>query len=557
MAEYATVDGCSREVPRVEAETGLSMRRRWAAALTVCLGLFLLGLDLTVLNVAVPDLRDDLNASMRETQWIVDAYVLALGGLVLTSGGLMDRLGRRRAFVAGLVVCAVSSAVGGLVRSPGELIAARAGMGVGAALLMPATLCVITDLFPEPAPRRRAIAVWAAVGGLGGACGPVVGGWLVEQTSWRAAFWVNVPIAALTVLLTLGLVPAPPRRSPSSGLSGLSGLSGSSDFRESSDLSGPRFDVPGALLSASGLLVLVWAVIESPSRGWTDPATLVAYAVAGLLLAGFLVVEHRADAPVLPLALVRPARVGTAAMALAMMSFALFGALFVVTLYLQGVLGYTPWQAGLRVLPLPMGLMAGAAMSLRITARWGEKSSVLLGLLVVAGAFGLLARTSAGSGYGRLLVFLVLGGGGAGLTAAAATACVMNAVPAARAGLGSAVNDATRQVGAALGVAVQGSLLSGAYTSRLDDTLTRAHAPASLRGAGGADNVLSTVAVARRLPPGARERLRAAAADAFVHGMSHAALAAVAVVLAAALVTLRRLPGRDAVDAPPSGAPVQ
>ncbi|MEU9212790.1 MFS transporter [Streptomyces sp. NPDC048415] len=537
MADSTAVEGCR---PRAgcgwaERQAGLSVRRRWGAALTVCLGLFLLGLDLTVLNVAVPGLRDDLNATMRETQWIVDAYALALGGLVLTSGGLTDRMGRRRAFVAGLVACALTSAAGGLVQSPGQVIAARAGMGAGAALLMPATLCIITDLFPEPARRGRAIALWAAVGGLGGACGPVVGGWLVEQTSWRAAFWVNIPIAALAIALTLALVPA----------------------HQSRPHSRTRFDVPGALLSAGGLLVLVWAIIESPARGWTNPLTLVAYATAGLLLSGFVIVEHRSSSPVLSLALVAPARVSTAALTLAMMSFALFGALFVVTLYLQGVLGYTPWQAGLRVLPLPAGLMAGAALSLGITARWGEKTSVLLGLVSVAAAFGLLAQTPAGSGYGRLLVFLVLAGAGAGLTAAASTACVMNAVPSSRAGLGSSVNDATRQVGAALGVAVQGSLLSSVYTHQLEGTLTRAHASAPLQASTAADNVLSAAAIAHRLPPGARERLRAAAEDAFVHGMSHAALAAAAVVLAAALITARWLPGRAATDAQPGGPPLR
>ncbi|MEU9097489.1 MFS transporter [Streptomyces sp. NPDC048361] len=536
MAELVTVGGGPRRARWVAAETGLSVRRRWAAALTVCLGLFLLGLDLTVLNVAVPDLRNDLDASMRETQWIVDAYVLALGGLVLTSGGLTDRLGRRRAFVAGLVVCALSSAAGGLVHSPWQVVTARGAMGVGAALLMPATLCIITGLFPEPALRRRAIAVWAAVGGLGGTCGPVIGGWLVERTSWRAAFWINIPIAALTVVLALTLVPA---------------------HRPLSSRAAPRFDVPGAVLSASGLLVLVWAVIESPARGWTEPLTLCAYGVAALLLAGFLVVEHRGACPVLPLPLVRDARVGTAALVLAMMSFALFGALFVVTLYLQGVLEYTPWQAGLRVLPLPAGLMVGAAVSLGVTARWGERSSVLLGLVTVAGAFGLLAHTSAGSGYGPLAVFLVLGGVGAGLTAAASTACVMNAVPAAQAGLGSSVNDATRQVGAALGVAVQGSLLSSTYTGRLDDAFTHIRTPALPHGVNASDNVLSTVAIAHRLPPEARERLRAAAADAFVHGMERAALAAAVVVLAAAVITLRRLPAGARVDPAPSGPPVK
>ncbi|MFI9722082.1 MFS transporter [Streptomyces sp. NPDC052396] len=509
--------------PTLVSASRTSSRRRWAAAVTACLGLFLLGLDLTVLNVAVPGLRDGLDASMRQTEWIVDAYSLVLGGAVLSVGAVTDRLGRRRAFIGGLSGCAVASVFGALADAPGQVIAARAGMGAGAALLMPATLSIITGLFPEPGPRSRAIALWAAVGGLGGACGPLAGGWLVTRFSWRAAFWVNVPCATVAVLLALWLVPATRRTG------------------------GGRPDLAGAALSAAGLLALVWGIIEGPGRGWTSPLVLAVFALASLLLAAFAERQHRARAPMLPLHLLRRPRVSMAAAALALMSFALFGALFVATLYLQGVLGYTPWQAGIRTLPMPGGLVAGAALAAPLAARRGEKTTLLLGLAVVVAGFFILAGTRPGSGYGRLAAFQAVAGAGAGLMAPTATAAVMDAMPRAQAGLGSAINDATRQVGATLGVAVQGSVLAAAYTGRMNDALARAHAPASL--APAADNVLSAAHAAARLPAPSRALLLHSAEHAFVTGLTRTALVAGLVTLAAIAATWRWLPERERTGA--------
>ncbi|MEV5508087.1 MFS transporter [Streptomyces orinoci] len=509
----------------------VSVRRRWAATVTACLGLFLLGLDLTVLNVAVPELRDDLNASMRQTEWIVDAYSLVLGGTVLSVGAVTDRLGRRRAFVGGLCGCGVASVFGALAGAPGQVIAARAGMGAGAALLMPATLSIITGLFPEPGPRARAIALWAAVGGLGGACGPLTGGWLVTHFSWRAAFWVNVPCALTAVVLALWLVPATRRAR------------------------GGRLDLPGAALSAAGLLALVWGIIESPSRGWTSPLVLAVFSLAALLLAAFAERERRARAPMLPLELLGHPRVSVAAGALALMSFALFGALFVVTLYLQGVLGYSPWQAGIRTLPLPGALSAGALLATWPAPRRGEKTTLLLGLGVVVAGFVILAGTRTGSGYGRLAAFQAVAGLGAGLMAPTATAAVLDAVPLSRPGLGSAINDATRQVGSTLGVAVQGSVLAAAYTGRMNDALARAHAPAALSPA--ADNVLAANTAASHLPPAASQLLLHSAENAFVTGLTRTAVVAGLVTLAAAAVTWRWLPapGRATAAGEPIASP--
>ncbi|WP_051852456.1 MFS transporter [Streptomyces aureocirculatus] len=500
----------------------------WAATAVVCLGLFLLGMDLTVLNVAVPGLQSQLSASITEIHWIVDGYALVLGGTVLASGSATDRMGRRRAFTCGLAVCAAASVLGGLAQTPWQVIASRCGMGAGAALLMPATLSLISNLFPEPRLRRRAIAAWTAVAGAGGLTGPVIGGLLVEHFSWRAAFWLNLPLAALTIALAFLLVPE--SRAPQT----------------------EKTDVRGACLSAVGLLTLVWAIIEGPARGWTSRPVLGAFALAGLLLALFALQQRHCPHPMLPLRLLRDARVPMGAVALALTSFALFGTLFVLTLYLQGVLGHTPWEAGVRTLPLPAALAAGAGAGQFLTGTKGEKATIVLGLGLLTAAFLFLTSTEPGSDYAHLVVFQVAAGVGAGMVALAGTVAVMDAMPAARAGLGSAVNDATRQVGSALGVAVQGSLLATVYTDRFRDSLVGVGLPARLREAGQ-DNVLAAAALAPRVPPVQRARLTAAVEDAFVSGMTCTAFVSAGVMLGTAAAVCRWFPGR--VSARPADRP--
>ncbi|WP_225660434.1 MFS transporter [Streptomyces sichuanensis] len=457
--------------------------------------MFLLGMDLTVLNVAVPDLDRDLKPSMAQVQWIVDGYALVLGGIVLTAGALTDRIGRRRAFMIGLTICGTTSALGALAGNPDWLIAARCGMGAGAALLMPATLSIITNLFTDPAPRRRAIALWAATLGLGGMTGPVLGGALVEGFSWRAGFWVNVPIVAVALLLTMLVVPNSGSHRPASR-------------------SGERADLPVAMMSACGLLTLVWAVIESPVRGWTSTPVLTGFALATAMLSAFIAHQkRRADHAMLPLPLLRLPGVARGATSLTLLSFAMYGALFVITLYLQGVLGFTPWQAGVRTLPLAAALATGSLAAPRLLARHGERMPIAAGLLLVTVAFAVLTGTRADSGYGHLLLFEVIAGLGAGLVAAAGTESVMGAIPPSHAGLGSAVNDATRQVGASLGVAVQGSVLSTVVTDRLGPMVSAA----------------TPTAVLPPLP---------AARQAFVDGLTATALTAGTVTLTAALAVI-------------------
>ncbi|MER7752407.1 MFS transporter [Kitasatospora sp. NPDC097643] len=459
-----------------------SPRRAWAAVTVVCAALFLLGLDFTVLNVAIPRLRAELGPTLAETQWIVDGYALALGGCVLAGGALGDRYGRRRAFLAGLALCALASAAGATGSGAGQLVAARCGMGLGAALFMPATLSTVVHVLTEPAARKRAIGIWAAVAGVGAVFGPVAGGLLVERYGWQSAFWLNVPVIALIVVAALAVLP------------------------ESRDPEARPLDTPGSLLSCAGLLALVWGVIEAPGRGWTSAAVLAAFALSALLLAGFIRRQLRCAAPMVPVRLLRGGPVWPATVSLALMSFAMFGAMFLLTLYLQQVRGLSAWQAGLRMVPLSVGLAVGA-VSGPLLARWsGARVPATGGLLLIAAGFVQLGRLAAGSGDAPVLLFESLSGVGAGLLAPVATEVVMSAIPASAAGVGSALNDATRQVGSTLGVAVLGSVLAtslsdaapgdgpAAFVEHFTDGLTAAAT------VGGAVAVLAAALAWRRLP---------------------------------------------------------
>ncbi|MFE3238604.1 MFS transporter, partial [Kitasatospora indigofera] len=365
--------------------------RAWAATLVVCSALFLLGLDFTVLNVAVPGLRQDLGPSVTQTQWIVDGYALALGGCVLAAGTLSDTFGRRLAFVAGLTLCAATSVVGAVANGATQVVVARCGMGLGAALFMPATLSTITHVFQgRTVDRRRAMSVWAAVAGIGALTGPVAGGWLVEHYSWRAAFWLNVPVALAVIVPAVLLVPE--SRSPRPG----------------------RLDLPGAALSCGALLALVWGIIEAPERGWTSWRVLTAFAGAAALLALLLRWENCSPAPMLPVGVLRRRGVPGAVLALALMSFAVFGTMFLLTFYLQQVRGLSAWSAGLRITPLSLGLAIGAGATSLLSKRFAARVPVAAGLSLIGLGCVILAGLDSGSGDVPVVAFEALAGFGAG-----------------------------------------------------------------------------------------------------------------------------------------------
>ncbi|MCD9196423.1 MFS transporter [Streptomyces albireticuli] len=496
-----------RAAPRV-SPPGSGHRWPRAATVALCLGFFVLGTHLTVLDVAVPALRHDLGATLAQSQWIVGGYALVLGVSVLAAGAVADRAGRRRSLVAGLALCGAVSALGALARHPGHLIAARCGMGLGAALLTAVAFSLLGDLHRGAAARCRASTAGAVAGVAGGLTGPAVGGLLVEAFSWRAAFWIDVPLTAVALALVLALVPASRAAAP-----------------------GPaRTDFGGLVLSAAGFLALVLAFVESPARGWTAPAVLTGYGAAAVLLACFAGWERRTRHPVLPPSPPRDARVSTGAACLVLMSLVLFGALFVLILSLQAVRGCSPWQAGALVLPLPAALAVGAGAAQPLLARFGERLPVVLGLTLLTCAFAVQAGTRAGSGYGRVVTFELVAGLGAGLVAWAATETVMGAVPRERPGLGPAVHEATRQLGAALGVAVQGSVLSTVCASRL--------------GEGAGDAVPLPLAT----PSRGAGALPAVAREAFAAAVATTAMTAAVISLVATTAAWYWLPaGRAAV----------
>jgi EmrB/QacA subfamily drug resistance transporter len=495
--------------------------RRWAALAVLCLSLAAISLDNTILNVALPTLERELHASASQLQWIVDAYMLVFAGLLLTAGALGDRFGRRRALTLGLATFGIGSLLAALAPGSAELIAARALMGVGGAFIMPSTLSILTVIFP-PAERGKAIGIWAGVAGIGIALGPVSGGWLLEHFDWGAVFLVNLPIVVTALVAGRMLVP------------------------ESSDPAAPALDPRGFGLSIVGLTALVWSIIEAPSRGWTDAGILGAFAVAAATLAAFVAWELRAPSPMLDVRLFRNPRFSASSVAISLAFFALFGVIFFLTQYLQAVLGYDALEAGVRTLPVAAGLVVGGPLSARIAGAIGTKAVVAAGLAVVAGGLALLTQADVDSSYGIVAIALAVLGFGMGNAMAPATEAIMGSLPLAKASVGSAVNDATRTTGGALGVAVLGSLLSSGYGARMDDAVAGLPDSAS---ATAHDSLAGGLAVAAQVGGPAGDRLAHAAQEAFVSGMHTAALAAAAIALVGAIVAALLLPARAAEPA--------
>jgi EmrB/QacA subfamily drug resistance transporter len=445
---------------------------------------------------------------------MVDAYLLVFAGLLLTMGALGDRFGRKLALDAGLLVFVAASAASAFAGSAEVLIAARAAMGIGAALIMPATLSIITNIFP-PTERGRAIGVWAGMAALGVVMGPVVGGWLLEHFWWGSVFLINLPVVALALLAGWPLVP------------------------NSRDPSATPLDPTGAALSVAALVTLVYGIIQAPEDGWTDPVVLGAFGVAAVLAVAFIWWERRIQHPMLPMGFFRDPRFSAASGAIAMAFFALFGSVFRLTQHLQFVLGYTPLQAGVRILPVA-ALAVAAPLAARLTEGIGAKLVVAAGLLVVAGALWVLSTVQLGDGYGRVAAALALLGIGMGLVVAPATESIMGSVPLAKAGVGSAMNDTTRQVGGALGVAVLGSILAASYGAAIQPTL-RGAPPQVAQTAG--DSIGAAATIAAQLGPQGSGLLEAAR-SAFIQGMGDALQVGAGVAALAALLVLLFLPAR-------------
>jgi EmrB/QacA subfamily drug resistance transporter len=429
-------------------------------------------------------------------------------------GALGDRFGRKLALNAGLVIFGAASVFAAFAGSADALIIARSLMGVGGALIMPSTLSIITNIFTG-AERGRAIAAWAAVAGLGIVIGPALGGWLLEHYWWGSIFLINIFIVGVAILLGFALVP------------------------ESKDPTATPLDPIGALLSIVGLVALVYSIIEAPSNGWLDAATLIGFALATVLLGAFFWWERQSEHPMLRLEFFKNPRFSAASGAIALVFFAMFGTVFMLTQYMQFVLGFSPLEAGIRIMPIATMIIA-APVAARTVERLGSKVVVAAGLTVVAGAMAWLATLDINSGYGHIAITLSFLGVGMGAAMAPATESIMGSVPLAKAGVGSAMNDTTRQIGGALGVAVLGSVLASSYSSAMAP-IVGVLPPEAAEIAG--DSIGGAFAVASRLGE-AGAPLVAAANQAFVDGMTTAVWVAAVVALIGAVLTAAFLPAK-------------
>ncbi|HET8756711.1 MAG TPA: MFS transporter [Solirubrobacteraceae bacterium] len=463
----------------VDASDAQIHARRWKTLAVLSLSLLIIGLDNTILNVALPSLQKEFDASTSTLQWMVDSYLLVFAGLLLTAGTLGDRFGRKLALQTGLVLFGGGSLAVLAVDSADQLIAVRAVMGLGAALIMPATLSIISNVFPRRE-RAKAFGIWAAMASLGVGLGPFAGGLLLEYFDWSAVFLLNVPVALAA--LAFGFTYVPESRDPRPG----------------------AFDLPGAALSVAALTALVYGVIEAPERGWSDPRILACFAAAVALGAAFVRWELRTAEPMLNLELFRRPRFSVASGAMSVAFFSLFGATFAMTQFLQDVQGYSALEAGAGQIPLAFGLLAGAGSSVKLTERFGTTRVVTAGMVMLGVLLGSALLWHAGMPYlpiGAWFFALALS---LGWIAGPATDSVMGAVPEEKSGVASAMNDVTRQVGGALGTAVIGSLITSLYTSNVQAGATASDAFTDALGIGfaiaGAVAVLGAVAVKRRLP---------------------------------------------------------
>ena len=490
--------------------------RRWKTLGVLSLALLIIGLDNTILNVALPSLQEEFDASSSTLQWIVDSYLLVFAGLLLTMGTLGDRFGRKLALQLGLGIFGGASLGVLVVDSADGLIAIRGLMGIGGALIMPATLSILTNVFPREE-RAKAIGIWAGMASMGIGLGPLFGGLLLEYFDWSSVFLVNVPVAAIALAAAAVLVPN--SRDPKPG----------------------AFDFPGAVLSVAALVFLVYGVIEAPEKGWTDTTILACFGLASVLAAAFVRWELRTPEPMLNLSFFRNPRFSIASAGISIAFFSLFGAIFALTQFLQDAYGYSALEAGAAMTPLAGGLVLGAVSSIKLAARFGTTRIVAFGLANLGGLLAYSLTWTPDMPYWPLGMFFFAMAVSLGMITGPATDSVMGAVPEEKSGVASAMNDVTRQVAGALGTAVIGSMITSLYASRIGDSI--AALPEEAQTAAK-DSIGSANAVAADLPAAQGARLMNDAANAFTEALGIGFTVAGACALAGAVVVKLWLPAR-------------
>jgi EmrB/QacA subfamily drug resistance transporter len=496
----------------------------------LCSAALIINIDVTIVNVALPSLVRELGATTTNLQWVVDAYTLVFAALILAAGSLSDRVGRKGVLIAGLAVFAAGSFAGMFSTTAGQLIAARAFMGIGAAAIFPSTLSLIANVFTDRSERAKAIGLWGATTGVGVAAGPIVGGWLLENFWWGSVFLFMVPMAAAVAVAVARYVPT------------------------SRDPSAPPIDWYGLLLSCAAMGTLVFGIIQAPDWGWRSAATLTTFAAGLVLVAIFIQVEARQEMPMLDVTLFRNPRFSAASGSITISFFSLSGFSFLLTQYFQFVHGYSPFGTGVRLLPVATSIAVAAVVGTKLAVRIGNKAVVAGGLALWGIALVWISALSASTSYLEIVGQMILAGGGLGLITAPATEAVLGAVPTDKAGVGSAVNDATRLFGAALGVAVIGSVAASLYANQLGSTIPP-HLPLTA-AAAAKGSIGGALIAARNLQhlgqASAAHDLSGAAIAAFLHSLAGSLRLASVIALAGSAMAALWLPSRPAAPAGPT-----
>ena len=492
---------------------------RWRALIFICISLMVVSLDNTILNVALPSISKTLNATASDLQWIVDSYVLVFAALLLTVGGLGDRYGRKKSLQIGLVLFGIGSLGAGLSPNTSTLIATRAFLGIAGAAILPATLSIISATFPAKE-RPRAIALWAAVFGLGVGIGPLIGGALLQHFEWNSVFFVNLPIIVIAL------------------------IGGWRTIADSRDEHAPKADIPGVILSITGLFALVYGIIEAGQKGWTEQSVLISFGAAIVLLGAFGWWENRNPDAMLPMRFFTNMSFTGANVALAFVNFSLFGGVFFLSQYLQTILGYSTLDAGIRTLPLALVLALVASRSAIVTNRLGVKYTVALGIAISgAGLLFMATQFALDTPFITIAIGEVILAVGMGLSVSPATNSIMAAVPISKAGIGSAMNDTTRQLGGALGVAILGTFANSQYLAGVSDLQKQI----PLMPAEGMEAIKSSIQAAHFVANDPRaalfkDQILKTVDTAFVNGMTHAMMIGAVVMFGGALFALVFLP---------------
>ncbi len=497
-----------------ESPADFAFDRRWWTLAVLCLSLLIVFVGNSSLNVAIPTLSRDLHATESQLQWVVAVYSLVFAGLLFSTGALGDKFGRKGALQIGLLLFLVGAALASESTGMGQLIACRAIMGVAGALIMPSTLSIIINVFPAHE-RPKAIAIWASVTGAAGAFGPVASGVLLGHFWYGSIFLINVPVIAVALVAGKFLVPK------------------SRDPEES------QFDPVGAVLSIIGVVALVYGLIEAPDKGWMSIGTIAAFAVALVVLALFVAWELHTPEPMLDMHYFKRPAFSTGTGGMILVFVAMYGVMFLITQYFQLVLGYSALSAALRLMPIAAIMMVVAPLTPRLSARFGAHRTVAFGMLCIATGLILFVGLTTHTPYAYVVMCVVPLTTGIALSMSPMTASIMSAVPPRRAGAGSAMNDATRELGAALGIAVLGSVAASRYATSV--------APA-LRGLSRADqssartSIAGALHVASTLPKAAGEALALSASHAFVNGIHLAVVVGATLALISAVIVFRKLP---------------